>query len=295
MNQYVIKAYQKGVEGEQVRIGRIVAQDWLWPYAYDLDDLLEIHARPDFDPDTRHYCFLGEEMVGYMFSIITPAGDDGITTATLDFPRMLPGHEQAAEYLIEKGFDTLRKKNVSRLVGRVTTMCPGDVQLAERMGFSIQDWVYKVYYSYEMEWGKHDLPHAAAREVDPEKDLDECARIAAQWYKRPPEWCRSLLVEWHQEGVITHLGVWQQGKMIAACMAAPNLVRPSTAAIYYIHVPDEHSLIPLLVKTINKCVDSGVHNLIADLVNEHRQYEPVYQHLGFEKAAEWALCEKVLI
>jgi hypothetical protein len=78
-------------------------------------------------------------------------------------------------------------------------------------------------------------------------------------------------------------------------MAAPNLVRPSTAAIYYIYVPDEHSLIPLLVKTISKCVDHGVHNLIADLVNEHRQYEPVYQRLGFEKAAEWARCEKILV
>lgn len=69
MSDYVIKDYRIGVEQDQVRIGYETAKNWIWPYACDLDDLLEIHGRPDFDPDTRHYCYLGEEMVGYMFSI----------------------------------------------------------------------------------------------------------------------------------------------------------------------------------------------------------------------------------
>ena len=255
---------------------------------------MKIHAQPDFDPDTRHYCFLDDEMVGYMFSLVTPLGDSAVSTANLDFPRMMPGHEQAAELLIERAFETLKKKGVSRVVGRVTTMCPGDIRLAEKTGFSISDWGYKVYYSYEMGWGRLNIPGDAAEEVDLEKDLDECAEIAAKWYKRPPEWCRSLLEEWHEAGIITHVGVREQGKMIAACMAAPNDVRPSTAAIYYIYAPDEHSLKPMLAKVVNKCVDYGVHNVIADLVNEHRRYEPVYQELGFKKVAEWARCEKTL-
>jgi hypothetical protein len=294
MQQYVIKDYQKGYEEDQARIGQEVANHWIWPYAYDLEDLLEIHARPDFDPETRHYCFLGDEMVGTMFSVITPSKDGDGSIATLDFPRFLPEHEQAAELLIEKALDTLKKKGVSRVEGRVTTMCPGDVQLAEKMGFSIWDWGYKVYYSYEMAWGKLNLPCDAAKEVIPEEDLDECAKIASLWYKRPPDWCHSLLAEWHREGVITHLGLWQQGELIASCMAAPNLIRPNTAAIYYIHTPDDHSLKALLVAVISKCVDFGVGNLIADLVNEHLPYEPVYQELGFRKVAEWARCAKLI-
>lgn len=292
MNGYVIKDYQKGFEQDQVRIGIEVARNWIWPYAYHLDELLKIHARPDFDPVTRHYCFLGDEMVGYMFSLIPPLGDHGISAASLDFPRMLPGHEQAAALLIAKALDTLRKKGVSRVVGRITTMCPNDVQLAEKMGFSISDWGYKVYYSYEMAWGKLNIPEHSALEIDPEKDLDDCAEIATKWYKRPSEWCRSLLAEWHEVGVITHVGVRKDGKMIAACMASPNDVRPSTAAIFYIYSPDEHNLKPMLAKVVNKCIDYGVDNIIADLVNDHRQYEPVYQELGFKKVAEWARCEK---
>ena len=294
MKQYTIKDYQKGFEEDQVRIGLEVARKWIWPYAYNLPDLLKLHARPDFDPTTRHYCFLGGEMVGYMFSIITPSEDGAAPTANLDFPRMIPGHEEAAELLIERAFERLMEKGVSRIEGRVTTMCPGDIRLAETSGFSISDWGYKVYYSYEMEWGRLAFPDQSAVEIDPNTDLDACAEIASKWYKRPPEWCRSLLAEWHKAGIITHLGVRKDGKLIAACMAAPNDVRPSTAAIYYVNTPDEDSLKPMLTKVVNKCIDAGVHNVIADLINEHRQYEPVYQEMGFKKVAEWARCEKIL-
>jgi len=294
MQKYVIKNYQKGFERDQARIGLEVARNWIWPYAYELDDLLKVHAQPDFDPDTRHYCFLGDEMVGFMYSLVTPSEDGDVSKANLDFPRMLPGHEQAAEPLIERAFEMLKKKGVSCVVGRVTTMRPGDILLAEKMGFSINDWGYKVYYSYEMAWGNLNVSSDAAEELDPEKGLDECAKIASRWYRRAPEWCLSHLQERHEAGIISHLGVREHGRMIAACMAAPNTVRPSTAAIYYIYTPDEHCLKPMLAKVVSKCMDFGTHNVIADLIDEHRQYEPVYQELGFMKVAEWAHCEKAL-
>jgi hypothetical protein len=294
MKKYEIKNYQKGFEPEQVRIGLEVAQNWLWPYAYHLDGLLKIHSQPDFDPTTRHYCFLDDKMVGYMFSLVMQSGKDTLPTANLDFPRMLPGHEEAAELLMEEAFETLKKKGVSRIEARVTTMVPRDIRLAEKVGFFIRDWGYKIYYSYEMQWGKLTFPDQVAQEIDPQNDLEECAANASKWYKRPPDWCHSILREWHEEGVITHVGVRKDGELIAACMAAPNDVRPSTAAIFYIYSPDEDNLKPMLTKVVNKCVDHGMNNLIADLINEHRHYEPVYQKMGFNKVAEWARCEKML-
>lgn len=57
------------------------------------------------------------------------------------------------------------------------------------------------------------------------------------------------------------------------------------------YVPDEHSLEMILGKVVEECIEFGVQNVIADLVNEHRMYEPVYQGLGFKKVAEWARCE----
>ncbi|HZU87041.1 MAG TPA: hypothetical protein VFF78_06130, partial [Anaerolineaceae bacterium] len=298
MPTYTLKNYQKGCEPDQARIGREVAQNWIWPLAYDLDDLLALHARPDFDPDTRHYCFLGDEMVGYMFSVIGQNGAE----ATLDFPRLLPGHESAAELLLEKAFETLKRKGVSRIVGRVTSMVPGDVRLAEKSGFRIYDWGHKVYYEYQMAWGRLPVPVSpAVEEIDAENGLAECAEVAALWYKRPAESVRSLLAEWRATGwVITHLGIRKllgaggRSPLIATGMVAPNLVRRSTAAFYNIYAPDADSLIPLLVSGVNRCVDQGLHNLIVDLIHENLLHEPVYQQLGFHKVAEWARCEKPL-
>ncbi len=220
-------------------------------------------------------------MVGNLYSLIQPMGEDGVLTATLEYPRMLPGHEQAAALLMEWAFKILQEKGVSRVSGRVTTMCPGAIELAERMGFTIRDWGYKVYYNYEMGWGRLKVSGAEAEEIDPGNDLDEIAKIAACWYKRPAEWCLNQLRQWHEWGVITHLGVREAGKFIAACMAAPNVLRPSTAALYYIYTPDKHWLEPMLARAVDKCIEFGENNLIADLINEHRQYEPVYEQLGF--------------
>jgi hypothetical protein len=294
MQTYEIINYQKGFEHDQARIGTEVARNWIWPYAYSLEDLIRMHASPDFDPETRQYCFLAGEMVGYIVSEISRPQDDSALKANLDFPRMLPGHEQAAELLIEKAIETLKKKGVTHISGRVTTMCPNDIRLAEKMGFCIYDWGYKVYYSYKTDRGKLNIPFDPIEEVNPENDLDECAEIAAKWYKRPSTWCLSHLQEWHNAGIITHLCIRKNGTMIAACMAAPNEIRPSTAAIHYIYSPEEQFLKPMLINVVNKSVDYGVLNVIADLINEQSEYEHVYQNLGFTKVADWARCEKEL-
>ena len=179
MRDYVIRNYQKGFEQDQVRIGMEAARNWIWPYAYNLEGMLKITGQPDFDPETWHYCFLDNEMVGYMFSRITLSKENNVSSAYMDFPRMMKGHEQAAEILVENSFAILQRKGVSRVEGRVTTMCPGDIPLAEKTGFSIKDWGYKIYYSYEMSRGKLTLPANTAAEIDPDKDLGECAQLAA--------------------------------------------------------------------------------------------------------------------
>jgi hypothetical protein len=293
MAQYAIRCHH--VEKEQARIGIQVAKNWVWPYAYSEEALLEIHAQPGFDPETRHYCFLGDQMVGYLItSIAPPERGEAARDAQLDFPRALPGHEGAAGLLLERALKTLARKGVERVTGRVSTMVPEEIRLAETMGFSLSEWGYKVYYSYETGRGKLDLSGDAVEEIDLGKDLDECAELAARWYGRPSDWCRSHLQAWHAAGIVGHFGVREQGRMVAACMVALNEIRPSTAAIYYIYTPDECSLEPMLVNVVNRCVDRSVNNVIADLINEHRQCEPAYQRLGFRKVAEWARCHKAL-
>lgn len=291
---YQIRRYKPGAERDQARIGQEVAREWAWPYAYSLEDLLRIHARADFDPDTRHYAFLGDKMVGYAFSLVAPAEGGEPASATLDFPRVIPGHEAAARLLLDRALEALRAKGVTRVVGRVSTMAPRDIKLAAEAGFTLRDWGYKVYYSYEMAWGGLSVPGEPAEELHTGADLDASAELAAHWFGRPPAWCRTHLAEWHAAGIIAHVGVREQGRLVAMCLAASNDVRPTTAGIYAVYAPEARYLEPMLATVVARCIEAGNRNVIADLVNEHRAFEPVYRRLGFQKLAEWARCEMVL-
>lgn len=301
---YHVRTYQPGDEQGEARIGIQVALNWLWPFAYDKDDLRKMAAQPGFDPHMRFYCFQGDLMIGYMSSRIQEPGADGHVHAAIEFPRMLPGHEPAAELLLGKAINNLSQRGVSRLSGRVNSMAPGDIPLAEKAGFQVMDWGYKVYYAREMALGRLDLPAddsraAPVEEIDPSTDLPECAVLAAKWYGRTEKECLDLLGEWHSYNettyrVITHPGIRRKGRLVAACMAAPNALRRTTAANYYITTPDEACLASLLARVVDRCIEWGTSLLVCDLVNEHRRFEPAYQGLGFHKAAEWGRVEKIL-
>ena len=291
MNNYIIRPYQPGFDAHQAQIGINVALNWVWPFAYDQDDLLKIQSQPDFDPETHLYCFLGDEMVGYLSLSPITIPDTRLSTVRLDFPRMKPGHEQAAPLLIENTLERINKKGIHRVLGRVSTMNPNEIIWAEQAGFKIYDWGYKVYYQYNLSQGKLTPPQDMVENIHPDRDLQEVAKLASLWYKQPVDWCLRQLEDWHQYGIITHNGIRSLGRWVAACLTARNVLRHETAANYYIYTPDEESLSYLLTSAINQCCDQGIFDLVADLINEHRLFEPVYLKLGFKKVAEWARCE----
>lgn len=302
MGNYTIRNYQRGVEADHARIGIQAAMDWIWPYAHDQEDWEKMNVMPGFDPDTRLYCYLDGEMVGCMFWKANHPGSGEPATAVVDFPRMLPGHECAAEIMLEHAFEIYKRKGFARLTGWVNTMSPGNIRLSEKMGYSITDWGYKVYYVYEMSRGAICISADAVEDIQTEKDLQECAKLAAHWYGQSEAWCLSRIQEmmgWvkirPELKLISHLGLRTKETLTAACLTGPNPLRHSFAANYYIHAPDGDSLRPILAGVVRKCIDhGGIQILIADLVNEHRRFEHVYQELGFQKAVEWGRCEKTL-
>jgi hypothetical protein len=112
---------------------------------------------------------LDGDIVGYMFFTI----DKQESAAHLEFPRMMPGHEQAAVFLMENALQRLKDRGVSNVTGRLTIMAPCDIQLAEKVGFEIRDWGYKTYFDYQMDSGHLDISDKAAEEIDPEHDLTD--------------------------------------------------------------------------------------------------------------------------
>lgn len=298
MKKYSIKSYQKGLDEEQARIGFEVADRWLWPLAHDEQDLKRIHTQPNFDPETSWYCFDGSKMVGFI-SMSVPLPDSADSPkAVLFLPRSLPGYEQASDLLIEHSLEVLLKRGVRKVEIQVSTMFKNSAALLESWGFSSsqdRDWGYKIYYSYNMQQGELGVDAANVSEVSTSEEYDESAELATIWYRKPRDWCKNLLDEWHATGeVITHPFIRKNGKMVASCMAAPNNVHKDTAAMYFVYTKDAEYLPPLLARVVSSCIQKECKTLIADLINEHRGYEEVYRSLAFAKSADWAVYEKEL-
>jgi hypothetical protein len=300
MPQYTIEGYKKGIEPARVQVDVQATRDWAWAYGYDLEDLQQIHARPDFAPDTHLYCYLGDEMIAYIDSDIRPPGEDGMLRAWLEYPRALPGHQEAIPLLLERSLRALQDKGVDLVETRCTTMWPGSFEIIESLGFQEHPEHkrgYKVYYVYDLGQGIPEIPMGNVFDFDPDRDLEDAAELATHWYQRPIEWCRDRLLEMERAWpLIAHLVVREGDEMLAACSSAPNFVHNDgePAAIYYIYARDAQCLRPLIARTIERCIQAGRQRLLVDLIYKHRGYEADYQALGFTWAAEWARYEKRL-
>ncbi len=294
MSRYCIRMYSSDFDTDQVRIGIEVSRHWIWPYAHDAESLRRLIAKPGFDPHLWLYALCDDQVIGFVGAAIDSTSPGKPIEATIFFPRVTFGHEQASGLLLAAILDVLRDKQVTYVTGRVTTMCRQELRLAEKAGFAFHDWGHKMYYAYEAEQGKLPNSGTPAVRLDPDRDLQSCSRLAALWYKCSIDWCRECLQAHHEAGIIAHLGVRRDGELIASCLAAANEIRPTTAALYYIYAPDKPSLTALLNGAVNACIEHGADRLIADLIHEHRTFEPVYRKLGFKKAADWARCEKLL-
>jgi hypothetical protein len=298
MNKYSIRCYEQGFDAEQARVGFEVANLWLWPLAHDETDLKRIHSQPNFDPETSWYCFDGSKMVGFIsMSLSSPESTDK-PRAVLFIPRYLPGYEETSDLLIEQSLEVLRRKGFRKVEIQVSTMFKNSAAAMEGWGFApSQDrgWGYKLYYSYTMPQGELGVNAENVSEVNTSDEYDESAELATHWYKMPKDWCKNLLNEWHATGeVITHSFIRHEGKMVAACMVAPNNVRKDTTAMYFVYAKEAEYLPPLLSRVVHGCIQKGCKTLIVDLINEHRSYEDIYCSLGFVKSTDWAVYEKEL-
>ena len=128
MTSYTVRSYQPGDELAQAQIGFEVSKDWIWPFAYDLEDLTAMVHRPDFDAGSRLYCLAEGKVIGYLFFDEKPA--EPVPTANLEFPRVLPGHATAADRLMEHALS---------LAAQIAKQPAKTLRMAKRLLYAAQD------------------------------------------------------------------------------------------------------------------------------------------------------------
>ncbi|MHA1441883.1 MAG: hypothetical protein ACTSPK_08490 [Candidatus Heimdallarchaeota archaeon] len=304
MSEYTIKAYEPGFEVEQEKIGIEVASKWNWPFQYMLPTLKEMYSKEDFDPETVQFCFEGKKMVGYVMArigvqegVVGPGlvVDEGLA-ASLDYPRVLPEHEEAAELLMEKIVAALEAKGVKLIQTRVTTMRENSVQLARKFGFKPHNDFplgYKLYYEYDLNKGFIAYCTENVKAFNLERDIDTCSEKVAKFFKITEDNAKILIKEIDtNEELISHLVIRNNGDMFGYSYTLPNDVRKDVVALYYIEATTEDYLRELIVQSVNRAIMKDGKTFIIDVVNELLLYEFLYKELGFTKVAKWGIFEK---
>ena len=78
MSNYVIKSFQPEFIEQQVAVGQIVVKDWKYIDQTPAEQLQVTYSQPEFDPETRLYCFKEDKLVGFLTGKTMKDGEEEV-------------------------------------------------------------------------------------------------------------------------------------------------------------------------------------------------------------------------
>ncbi|MFX1253357.1 MAG: hypothetical protein ACFFCZ_17240 [Promethearchaeota archaeon] len=132
------KMYDELRLDDHIKLVLEVIEDWDWkPWYPNQEELKRIYSREGFTPDTRHYVYDDEKLVGFLSSGVD--GEvDGVLFGSFHIPFIKKGYEHIEDELFSKTINTLKERGVEAI--RTTTM-PGwgpMPKMLEKLGFGEQ-------------------------------------------------------------------------------------------------------------------------------------------------------------
>lgn len=130
---YVIKTYQEGFLDQQFKIGSAKYDKWRMGGQTRISQLQQTYSHPDFDPETRFYAFLEDEMVAFLNASDKKESERRV--AFFEFPYYKTNHKAAVAPLVEFAFTKLKEQGFDTLVTRAGPYWGNTSHMAERYGF----------------------------------------------------------------------------------------------------------------------------------------------------------------
>lgn len=304
MSEYEIRYYEPGMEEELVKIGTEVASNWVWPYQHSLEGFKNLCSQPDFDSSLLLSCFKDGEMVGYIMarigegSLIRPDLKEDCVYARIYYPRVLLGHENATDLLMEKIIENLKMKGVELIRTRVSSMRKGSLEYIKKWGFKQNKTYpigYKLYYNYKLSKGKIDMKTNDVLGFNEERDLEECINWLANFFIISKDQTKKYILDINsREDLVSHIVIRENNKLAGYCYACPNNLDEKIIASFYIDAINNDYFNQLVVHTINASIKKNAEFFLIDLVYGVLKYEEAVKSLGLTKVATWGVFEKSL-
>ena len=261
MSKYTVKSYQEGYAEDQARLDLEVSKTWILPDHTPLDQLIQFYSDLDIDPELRLYCFLDDTMVGFVSCRLMDKREDGIDRIQLDFPIVLPGHEEAIDLLYEKALEVVRGKGIQRLHSTFG-LWGGTEAWAEKWGYRRIDEV-GVLYGIDVSSVNFNGENEEIHLFNPETDLDDCVRIFVQEFGLPEEGVRNFTNSLNNsEQTIAYYVLREEGDIVATGAIGRNPNVPKLGFLSAVYSKSINDLRRLLTKITGTSKEQGIERIL---------------------------------
>lgn len=262
MSGYNIEHFQKGYEIDQEKVGKDVAKTWIYAHQTPATRLQELYSKPDFDPETRHYGFKDNKMIGFLTSKIIESKEDGKKRANLVFPSVLHGHEEAVGLLYERAIKVLREKGVEIVETYASPLCGEQVELAQQYGFEHKEDLPNLVYIQKVKKLENGIKTSNVRSFDKEKDMDKWLEIVKKTDNRTDEQLEQIKGELDDENIIAHLVIEDHKEIAGTVLVYRNPIKPESANLAMPYATNEKYFKQLIAKASTYALEEGVEDFL---------------------------------
>jgi hypothetical protein len=182
------KNYEESLLDEQIELVQDVIKDWDWVIWYpNKQSLLESYSRPSFSPETRHYAFDGDKMVGFLSSTIERE-IEGVLFGSIHIPFIRKGYDHLEEELVKKAIDKLKAKGAKAIRSFAMPGWGKTIQILEKAGFGEKKLLsYATMFSVDL-LGKDDYTKPEnVEELDLPRDKQKLIKLVVKESKQSKE------------------------------------------------------------------------------------------------------------
>ncbi len=292
MSDYVLKTYDKGYEDIQAKVGIKVANNWINAHQTPVDRLKDVYSQPGFDPETRHYCFKGDKMVGFLTSKVLEEKEGEPKKASLVFPSVLPDHEEATDLLIKKALTTLKDKGVEEVETYASALCGNQVELANKHGFTYVKDTENIVFTLKVENIDENVSKGNLRKFDKEKDLEAWLKLVEKYDAYDEDQLerikKEIVEDLDSEFSLAHFVIEEEGEIVGTSLVYRNPIKPNSANLAHTYFEDLKYLEQLVAKAAKVAKKENIDYFLIWLFGNRLPFKKDFAQLNTNYAQPYA-------
>lgn len=260
-----------------------VTKDWKeWNYP-SLEAIKEIYSRETFTPDTRHYAFDGEQMVGFISSAVEQEVD-GKQMGSIQIPFIKDNDKEIEKFLMEKAINTLKEKGVQKIQ---TTVRDG-WKSPDFKSYNYRDGVI-TFKVTELDYSKYDYSDFKkpeyVKDVDPVEDKEALIEAFKTEMTQTPEQIGQIIDRWPEAtNILANAIVKEDDKILSHSMIVtnPDRTRATMTHISIYEKGKENLRDDVFKYLINKAKETQVPKLMFNVAQDAFNEMETYDKLGLK-------------